>query len=155
MTDRPDRFPATALLSLLLAAGCASGGTGREVVSTTTAPAAIGPYSPAVWAGGTLYLSGQVGIDPATGQLVPGGVEAEARRALDNCRVVLEAAGLSLADVAQVQVFLADIGDYAAFNAVYATYFPANPPARAVVGVAGLPRNARVEVLMTAVRPGR
>ena len=152
---RCDRVPGAALLALLLTAGCASGGGGREVVSTPDAPGAIGPYSQAVWAGDTLYLSGQIGIDPATGQLVPGGIEAETRRVLDNCRTVLAAAGLSLADVVQAQVFLADIGDYAAMNAVYATYFPSRPPARAAIGVAALPRDARVEILMTAFRPPR
>ncbi len=150
---RPRRGLALAALFCLAAlAGCASGAT-HEVVSIPGAPAPIGPYSPAVWAGNTLYLSGQIGIDPATGQLAPGGFEAEARRALDNCRTVLAAAGLSLADVVQVQVFLADMADYAALNAVYAPYFPSRPPARAAIGVAALPRGARVEVLMTAVRP--
>jgi 2-iminobutanoate/2-iminopropanoate deaminase len=150
------QFPALALLSLTVL-GCATGATGnaREVVSVPGAPRAIGPYSPAVWAGNTLYLSGQIGIDPATGQLVPGGFEAEAKRALDSCRTILEAAGLTLADVVQVQVFLADIADYAALNAVYAPYFPAQPPARAAIGVAALPRGARVEILMTAARPAR
>lgn len=147
------RFSAIALLCLPVL-GCATGGS-REVVSVPGAPRAIGPYSPAVWAGNTLYLSGQIGIDPATGQLVPGGFEAEAKRALDSCRTILEAAGLTLADVVQVQVFLADMADYAALNAVYAPYFPAQPPARAAIGVAALPRGARVEVLMTAIRPAR
>jgi 2-iminobutanoate/2-iminopropanoate deaminase len=116
---RRRRFPAAALLCLTALAGCASGGK-REVVSTAGAAGAIGPYSQAVWAGNTLYLSGQIGIDPATGQLVPGGFEAEAKRALDNCCTILSAAGLTLADVVQVQVFLADMADYAALNAVYA-----------------------------------
>ncbi|HYH46960.1 MAG TPA: Rid family detoxifying hydrolase [Thermoanaerobaculia bacterium] len=150
------RFSALALLCLTVL-GCAIGATGgsREVVSTAGAAGAIGPYSQAVWAGNTLYLSGQIGIDPATGQLVPGGFEAEAKRALDNCRTILSAAGLTLADVVQVQVFLADMADYAALNAVYAPYFPAQPPARAAIGVAALPRGARVEILMTAARPAR
>ncbi|HSG40036.1 MAG TPA: Rid family hydrolase, partial [Thermoanaerobaculia bacterium] len=97
-------------------------------------------------------LAGQIGLDPATRQLVPGGLPAEARRALDNCRAVLEAAGFTLADVAQVQVYLADIDDYELFNQTYAGFFPNPQPARAVIGVAGLPRGARVEILMTAVR---
>jgi 2-iminobutanoate/2-iminopropanoate deaminase len=124
----------------------------RRAISTDRAPAAIASYSQAIEVGKTLYLSGQVGLDPATGQLVPGGLQAEARRALDNCKAILEAAGYTLADVVQVQVFLADVNDYAAFNEVYAGYFPAPAPARAAVAVAALPRGARVEVLMTAVR---
>ena len=122
------------------------------MITTDRAPAALATYSQAVRVGDTVWVAGQVGLDPATRELVPGGTDAQARRALDNCKAILEAAGLSLQDVVQVQVFLADIGDYAAFNNVYAPYFPANPPARAVVGVAGLPRGAKVEILMTAVR---
>jgi 2-iminobutanoate/2-iminopropanoate deaminase len=83
----------------------------RRAISTDRAPAAIASYSQAVQVGETLYLSGQVGLDPATGQLVPGGIQAEARRALDNCKAILEAAGFTLTDVVQVQVFLADVGD--------------------------------------------
>lgn len=127
-------------------------GSPARAISTDRAPAAIASYSQAIQAGKTLYLSGQVGLDPATGQLVPGGLQAEARRVLDNCRAILEAAGFTLTDVVQVQVFLADVNDYAAFNEVYAGYFPAPAPARAAVAVAALPRGARVEVLMTAVR---
>lgn len=124
----------------------------RRAISTDKAPAAIATYSQAILAGNTLYLAGQIGLDPATRQLVPGGLAAEARRALDNCRAVLEAAGFSLADVTLVQVYLADIGDYEAFNQTYAGFFPDPQPARAVVAVAGLPRGAKVEILMTAVR---
>ncbi|HEX9942542.1 MAG TPA: Rid family detoxifying hydrolase [Thermoanaerobaculia bacterium] len=148
------------LLSLPLLAGCVSvsetrtpAPVERRAISTDRAPAAIASYSQAVLVGDTPYLSGQVGIDPATGQLVSGGLQAEARRTLDNCKAILEAAGFRLADVVQVQVFLADVGDYAAFNEVYATYFfPSPAPARAAVAVAALPRGARVEVLMTARR---
>jgi 2-iminobutanoate/2-iminopropanoate deaminase len=147
------------LFALPVLAGCASvcetrgpATAQRRSISTDRAPAAIASYSQAVQVGETLYLSGQVGLDPATGQLVSGGIQAEARRALDNCKAILEAAGFTLADVVQVQVFLADVGDYAAFNEVYAGTFPAPAPARAAVAVAALPRGARVEVLMTAVR---
>ncbi|HEX6904815.1 MAG TPA: Rid family detoxifying hydrolase [Thermoanaerobaculia bacterium] len=126
--------------------------TERRAISSDKAPAALATYSQAILAGDTLYLAGQIGLDPATRQLVPGGLQAEARRALDNCRAVLEAAGFSLADVTMVQVYLADIGDYEAFNQTYAGYFPNPQPARAVVAVAGLPRGAKVEILMTAVR---
>ena len=124
----------------------------RRVLSTDRAPAAIASYSQAIQVGEMLWLAGQIGLDPATREMVPGGLEAETRRALDNCRAVLEAAGFSLQDVVQVQIFLADITDYAKLNEVYAGYFPKDPPARAVVAVAALPRGARVEVVMTAVR---
>ena len=124
----------------------------RRAISTDKAPAAIASYSQAILAGDNLYLAGQIGLDPATRQLVPGGLPAEARRALDNCRAVLEAAGFTLADVVQVQVYLVDINDYELFNQTYAGFFPNPQPARAVVAVAALPRGARVEILMTAVR---
>jgi 2-iminobutanoate/2-iminopropanoate deaminase len=147
------------LVVLSVLAGCISVSETREpqtaprrAIATDRAPAAIASYSQAIQVGNTLYLAGQIGLDPATRELVPGGLQAEARRTLDNCRAVLEAAGFTLADVVQVQVFLADVGDYAAFNEVYAGYFPPPAPARAAVAVAALPRGARVEVLMTAVR---
>jgi reactive intermediate/imine deaminase len=147
------------LVALSFLAACAAGENPRpapaqrRVISTNRAPAAIASYSQAIQVGETLYLAGQIGLDPATRELVPGGLQAEARRALDNCKAILEAAGFTLADVVQVQVFLADVGDYAAFNEVYSGYFPPPAPARAAVAVAALPRGARVEVLMTAVRP--
>jgi 2-iminobutanoate/2-iminopropanoate deaminase len=141
------------LLVVPILAGCASASAERRVISTDRAPAAIASYSQAIQVGKTLYLAGQIGLDPATRQLVPGGLQAEARRALDNCKAVLEAAGFTMADVVQVQVFLADINDYAALNEVYEGYFPPPAPARAAFAVAALPRGARVEVLMTAVQP--
>lgn len=151
--------PCAPVLVLLALAGCVSvdraqeaPAPARRVISTDRAPAAIASYSQAIQVGDTLYLAGQIGLDPATREMVPGGLEAETRRALDNCRAVLEAAGLSLRDVVQVQIYLADMDDYAKLNEVYAGYFPESPPARAVVAVAALPRGARVEVLMTAVR---
>ncbi|MEE9167854.1 MAG: RidA family protein [Candidatus Neomarinimicrobiota bacterium] len=123
----------------------------REVVSTAAAPAAIGPYSQAIKVGGTLYLSGQIGIDPATGQLAEDGVEAETHRALKNLGAVLEAAGFTFNDVVQVQVFLADMNDYGVMNAAYETYFRDNPPARAAIQAGRIPRDARVEIMMVAV----
>ncbi len=138
----------------LLLAGCASASPQRRIIATEAAPAALAVYSQAVEAGDTLYLAGQIGLDPATRKLVEGGVEAETRRALDNCKAILNAAGYTLGDVVQVQIFLADIGDYAAMNAVYAGYFPENPPARAALAVAALPGGAQVEILMTAVKTG-
>lgn len=124
----------------------------RRIIATDKAPAAIAAYSQGVQVGNTLYLAGQIGMDPATRELAPGGIEAETRQALDNCKAVLEAAGFTLQDVTQVQVLLADINDYNALNQIYVTYFPKDPPARAAYAVAALPRGARVEVLMTAVK---
>jgi 2-iminobutanoate/2-iminopropanoate deaminase len=139
------------LAVLLVLAACSRGG--REAITTAPgAPPAIGPYSQAVRVGNTLYLAGQIGIDPGTGAFAPGGIGPQTRQALDNCRAVLEAAGFSLADVVQAQVFLEDIDDFAVMNEVYATFFPQVPPARATVEVAELPRGARVEIMLTAVR---
>lgn len=116
------------------------------------APAPVGPYSQAVRVGDVVWLAGQVGLDPATGALVEGGVGPQTERALANLRAVLEASGMSLADVVEVQVFLADIGDYAAMNAVYAAIVPAPAPARTTVGVAALPLGAAVEIRAVAAR---
>lgn len=144
------------LVSLVLAAfllGCTTSkapSPDREVVSTEAAPEAIGPYSQALQVGNVIYCSGQIGIDPATGELVEGGIEAETRQALANLEAVLAAAGASVGDVVQVQVFLADLEDYAAMNEVYGRHFEAAPPARAAVEVAGLPAGARVEITATA-----
>jgi 2-iminobutanoate/2-iminopropanoate deaminase len=136
----------------LLLTGCASAVTQRRVISTPNAPAAIAAYSQGIQVGETLWVAGQIGLDPATRELVPGGIREETRRALENCKAILEAAGFSLKDVVQVQVLLADINDYPAMNEVYVTYFPESPPARAAFAVAAIPRGAKVEVVMTAVR---
>lgn len=125
----------------------------HQVVTSTMAPAAVGPYSQAIAVGDLVFCSGQIGIDPATGALVDGGVEAEAERALRNLAAVLDAAGLGLADVAKATIFLADIADFGVVNAVYARFMPDPPPARTTVAVAGLPRGARVEIEAIAVRP--
>lgn len=124
----------------------------REIVATAAAPAAIGPYSQAVRVGDVLYAAGQIGLDAATGEMVPGGVEAETRQALANLAAVLAAAGFTLADAVQAQVFLADLDDFAAMNRVYAEHFPSAPPARATVQAARLPRDARVEIMLVAHR---
>lgn len=124
----------------------------RKVISTPNAPAAIAAYSQGIQVGETLWVAGQIGLDPATRELVPGGIKEETRRALENCKAVLEAAGFSLKDVVQVHVLLADINDYQPMNEVYVTYFPEDPPARAAYAVAAIPRGARVEVVMTAAR---
>jgi 2-iminobutanoate/2-iminopropanoate deaminase len=127
----------------------------RHAVSTAGAPAAIGPYSQAIVAGGFVFCSGQVGLDPTSGNLTEGGVEAQAERALRNLSAVLDAAGCSLADVVKTTVFLADIADFAAVNAVYARFMPDPPPARSTFAVAALPKGARIEVEAIAVRPER
>ncbi len=139
-------------LGLLGAGGCASGPEARRTVTAPGAPAAIGPYSHAVEADDTLWVSGQVGIDPATGQMVPGGIEAETRQVLKNLEAVLKAAGYTVRDVVQAQVFLADMNDFAAMNAIYAETFKSEPPARATVQVARLPRDARIEIACVAVK---
>jgi len=139
------------LLVLLLLTSCATGPQ-RRIIATENAPKALAVYSQGVQVGDALYLAGQIGLDPATRKLVEGGVQAETRRAIENCKAVLEAAGYSLKDVVQVQVFLVSIDDYQAMNQVYATYFQESPPARAALAVAALPGGASVEILMTAVK---
>ena len=118
----------------------------RLPVATGHAPAAIGPYSQAVQSGRTVFLSGQIPLDPATGQLVEGDIATQARRVFDNLRAVCEAAGGSLDDVARVGIYLMDLEDFAAVNAVMAEAFTAPYPARSTIQVSGLPRGARVEV---------
>ncbi|KFN51949.1 MAG: reactive intermediate/imine deaminase [Lysobacterales bacterium GWF1_69_6] len=118
----------------------------RHAISTPNAPAAIGPYSQAVRAGGTVYLSGQIPLDPATGELVQADIATEARRVFDNLKAVCEAAGGSMDDVARVGIYLTDLSDFAQVNAVMADYFQAPYPARSTIQVSGLPRGARVEV---------
>ena len=121
-----------------------------EPISTSGAPAAIGPYSQAVRAGQFLYCSGQLGLDPELGTLADG-VEAQADRALRNIRAVVEAAGGSMADIVKTTIFLADMNDFAAVNAVYARHLPQPYPARSTVGTAALPRGGRVEIEAVAV----
>ena len=119
---------------------------GRRAVETADAPRALGPYSQAVAAGETVFCAGQVGLDPATGKLVPGGIAAETTRALENLAAVLAAAGLSLGDVVKTTVFLADLAEFAAMNEAYGRHFAPPYPARATVQVAALPAGARVEI---------
>lgn len=118
----------------------------QTIIHTNAAPRAIGPYSQAIIAGGLVFCSGQIPIDPATGELVAGGIEEQTHRVLINLQAVLEAAGSGLDRVLKTTVFLQNMGDFAAMNAVYATYFPNDPPARSTVEVAKLPRNALVEI---------
>ncbi len=126
----------------------------REVVATSDAPPAIGPYSQAIRAGSLVFVSGQIPLDPATGQLVEGGVEEQTRRVLLNIRAILEATGLTLKNVVRTTVFLTDLSDFPRMNEVYAEFFPESPPARTTVQAAGLPRGARVEIDAIAVADG-
>jgi 2-iminobutanoate/2-iminopropanoate deaminase len=125
----------------------------RQAVATAAAPAAIGPYSQAIAGSGFVFLSGQIAIEPATGALVPGGVAAETHQVLKNLGAVLAAAGSSFARVLKTTVYLTDLADFAAMNAIYAEYFPEPAPARATVEVAALPRGARVEIELVALAP--
>jgi len=124
-----------------------------EVIEAPGAPPAIGPYSQAIRAGNTVYLAGQIGMDPTTGILVSGGIEPETRQVMENLRSVLNAAGLGFEHVVLTQIFVQDLDEFATLNEVYGSYFQSAPPARATVEVARLPRDARVEILMTAVGP--
>lgn len=123
----------------------------NKTITAANAPAAVGPYCHAKLAGSTLYTSGQLGLNPATGEL-PDGVEAQATQALDNLKAVLAAAGMSCADVVKTTVFLANMGDFAAINAIYADYFPGEAPARSCVQVAALPKGALFEIEAVAVK---
>lgn len=118
----------------------------KQIISTPTAPAAIGPYSQAVTANGFLFLSGQIPLNPATAQLIEGGVAEQTERVLENIKAVLEASGSSLEQVVKTTVFLKDLGDFAKMNEVYARYFPNQAPARSTVEAARLPRDVQVEI---------
>ncbi len=126
----------------------------RQIIQTPSAPAAIGPYSQGVvvTGGRTLYSSGQIALDPTTGAMVgEGNVEAQTRQVMENLAAVLAAAGMGFGDVVRSGIFLADLGDFAAVNAIYAERFPEAPPARATVEVARLPKDALVEIDVVAV----
>lgn len=125
----------------------------RQAIHSDGAPAAIGPYSQAMRAGDTVWLSGQIALDPATGALVEGDAAAQAERCLQNLGAVLEAAGCGFEHLVRCTIFLADMDDFAAVNAVYARYMPAPPPARACVEVRRLPRDVRVEIDGVAYAP--
>jgi len=123
----------------------------KKVISTEHAPKAIGPYSQAIIAKGFAFLSGQIAIDPSTNQLIEGDVAAQTERVLENLRGVLEACGTSMANVVKTTVFLKDMGEFAKMNEVYGRYFHSDPPARATVEAARLPRDVRVEIECVAV----
>lgn len=122
----------------------------RNVIHTPNAPAAVGPYSQAIMTSTMVFTAGQLGIDPATGKLVDG-LEAQTHRVLQNLKAILETAGSSLEQVVKTTVFLADMNDFAAMNAIYATYFSENPPARSTVQVARLPLGALLEIEAVAL----
>ena len=124
-----------------------------QFTSTPSAPRAIGPYSQATRANGLLFTAGQVGFDPATGELVDGGIAEQTARVLENVRAILQAEGLELASVVKTTVFLVDMADFAEMNTVYARAFGDHRPARSTVAVAALPRGARVEIEAVAVLP--
>lgn len=123
----------------------------RSVISTQAAPSAVGPYSQAVAAGDLIFLSGQLAIDPETGQFVEGDIGAMTRQIFKNIAAVLAAAGSTLDKIVKTTVFLADMNDFQAMNAAYAEHFAANPPARSTVQVARLPRDARIEIEVIAL----
>ena len=122
----------------------------KKVISTTKAPAAIGPYSQAIKVGNLLYTSGQIPIDPATGVFVEGGIREQTRQSLLNVKAILEAAGLTMSDVVKTTVFMADMNDFADMNAVYAEFFAEPYPARSAVAVKTLPKGALVEIEVIA-----
>ena len=125
----------------------------KTVVQTPAAPAAIGPYSQAIVSGDLVFTSGQIPLDPATGQLVGGDIKALTERVMDNLAAVLGAAGCGFGDVVKTTIFLADLGDFAAVNETYGKRFIAEPPARSTVQVAALPKGARVEIEAIARKP--
>jgi len=126
----------------------------RTKVTTTSAPAALGPYSQAIALDGMVFASGQIALDPSSGQLIEGDVQAQTHRVLRNLTAVLEAAGCSLSNVVKTTVFLTSMSNFTAMNEVYATYFGDEPPARSTVAVAELPKGAQVEIEAIAVRNG-
>ncbi|MBA3357310.1 MAG: RidA family protein [Pyrinomonadaceae bacterium] len=123
----------------------------KQIIKTDRAPQAIGPYSQAVKARGFVYASGQIPIDPVTGQFVAGGITEQTEQVMKNVAAVLEAAGSGLDRIVKTTVFLADMQEFAAMNEVYGKFFASDPPARATVQAAGLPRNARVEIEVVAL----
>ena len=125
--------------------------TQREIISTSNAPAAVGPYSQAVRIGDLVYSAGQIPLNPETGKLVEGGIEAQTRQVMQNLIAVLEAAGTSLTNVVKTTIYVTDLGDFATLNQVYGSYFDSNPPARSTVQVAALPLGANVEIEVVAV----
>lgn len=123
----------------------------KEIISTDNAPKAIGPYSQALKAGGFLFLSGAIALDPATGEMVQGGIVAETEQVMKNIGALLDAAGLGYGDVVKTVIYLASMADFATVNGIYGRFFQEEPPARVTVEVQGLPRGALVEIEITAL----
>ena len=123
-----------------------------NVIHTDSAPKAIGPYSQAIVAGNLVFTSGQIPLDPKTQQLVEGDIRAQTERVMENLAAVLQAAGVTFAEVVKATIFVADLGDFATVNEIYGRRFPAHPPARSTVQVAALPKGARVEIDLIAVK---
>jgi 2-iminobutanoate/2-iminopropanoate deaminase len=126
----------------------------KKVIQTEKAPKAIGPYSQAIQAGNLLFLSGQIPLDPVSGELVKGDIREQTRRVLENLKGVLESQHLGMDDVVKVTIFLKDMGNFSQVNEVYGTYFPSSPPARSTVEVARLPRDAGIEIEAIALTHG-
>jgi 2-iminobutanoate/2-iminopropanoate deaminase len=124
----------------------------RQIVATDAAPKAVGPYSQAVWAGDLLFCAGQIPLEPATGNMVPGGITEQATRVLENIRGLLQSQGLDFNNVVKSTVFLSDMNNFSAMNEVYARFFANEPPARSTVQVARLPKDALVEIEVVATR---
>jgi 2-iminobutanoate/2-iminopropanoate deaminase len=123
----------------------------KKIISTNEAPAAVGPYSQAVRVGSTIYCAGQIPLDPKSGQIVSGGIDAETRRVLDNVTAVLKAEDLTFENIVKTTIFLVDLADFQTVNEIYGSYFTGQPPARSTVQVAALPKGARVEIEAIAV----
>ncbi|NBC03741.1 MAG: hypothetical protein GVY20_08575 [Bacteroidetes bacterium] len=142
------------IYSVLLFAilSCAEENSQRTIIQTENAPAAIGPYSQAILVGNTLYAAGQIGLVPGTGEMAGEDLESQTRQALNNLQAVLEEAGFTMQDVVSVDVYLNDLDDYSSFNEIYAEYFSESKPARGVVEVSRIPRDAKVEIKLVAVR---
>jgi 2-iminobutanoate/2-iminopropanoate deaminase len=126
----------------------------KKIISTTEAPGAIGPYSQAVRSGSFLFCSGQIPLDPNSGQIVPGDIATQTRRVLDNIAAVLKAEGLNFENVVKTTIFLTSLGDFQTVNEIYASYFKQNPPARSTIQVSALPKGANLEIEVTAVADG-
>lgn len=125
--------------------------TARKVVHTSQAPEPIGPYSQAIWAGDTLYISGQIGLNPGTGNLENGDLETETYQMMNNVQAILQEAGLNLTHVVKCTIFLADMNDFSRINETYGSYFPEAPPAREAIEISKLPKGANVEISVIAV----
>ena len=122
----------------------------KKIISTRDAPAAIGPYSQAIRAGSTIYCSGQIPLDPKTGQIISGGIDAQTRRVLDNITALLKAEGLGFENIVKTTIFLTNLGDFQTVNEVYGSYFKSQPPARSTVQVSALPKGANIEIEVIA-----